>query len=173
MSRGYPSAQGQAEVCVAGLWSKVREQLEWAHHGKLLLEVLLSLGAGQAVRALLKTAATKVPDVWITPLWIFATAIILAVFVYFNSRRTVQKVLQQSSNQSALTVTSGIDAELKALDKMYHRIEPSFSGEIETAIRAQIGRLPTAQNRENFLSKGTHSWVHIRPIRAGLEYNFC
>src|ERR1700737_3369270 len=64
---------------------RAKSQLEWLQHGDLLFRLLSSLGVGQAVKVYLMKY-TRIDHAWITPIWLLASAAVVAVLVFVVPR---------------------------------------------------------------------------------------
>jgi hypothetical protein len=83
----------------------VKKSAEWLEHGKTIVEILISLGAGKVMQAML-VQMTKLPAMWITPLWLFAAAGIMSILMLVgNKRRTIPS--SQSAAQTANALVAG------------------------------------------------------------------
>lgn len=138
---------------MASVFGKIREQLEWVHHGRLLFEILLSLGLGQALRVWLKTMWNSQ---WITPIWLLATAgmLLLMMWVWDHKKKVVQQAVSTQiavANAGAPTSPIDIDAFFRTTYNSPHQVEA------EQNVRAMIASRPAADRDEftvKFIARG-------------------
>jgi hypothetical protein len=53
-----------AEVWAMDFWERIKRSLDWLERIKTLVEILLSLGLGAALKALLATRIPSIPSIW-------------------------------------------------------------------------------------------------------------
>lgn len=83
-----------------GKFEKAKATLEWLEHGRFIVDVLIGLGGGTLMRALLLTL-THIAPVWITPLWLLTAASIMALSVIIGNKIfPSRKYLQQTNPQN-------------------------------------------------------------------------
>jgi|GEM_PF-5052667 len=98
-----------------GFFGRIKGMVEWLEHGCFIVWVLLSLGAGKAVKAMLNVF-TRIPPDWITPIWIFSSALVLWALLALGKRlhkRSEQK--QTAQLQGAVTPS----AQFLKVDEFY------------------------------------------------------
>ena len=64
---------------------RAKSQFEWLQHGDLVLRILGALGVGTFFRAILMTY-THLNPIWITPIWLFMSAILIALSIWLIPR---------------------------------------------------------------------------------------
>ncbi|HEV8232903.1 MAG TPA: hypothetical protein VGQ75_11195 [Thermoanaerobaculia bacterium] len=64
---------------------KAEGVLDWLARGQALVALLAALGVGRGVKAALDTFAS-IPPIWVTPLWLLASAGALAIFLFLINR---------------------------------------------------------------------------------------
>lgn|SRR5215469_2275291 len=79
-------------------WEKVRSWAEWLDPGKTLFDILVALGVGKVLAAVL-TQFTKIPAIWITPIRLLVSAgLFWLLLKLFKSKITQpQSVIQDAS----------------------------------------------------------------------------
>jgi len=95
-----------------GKFDKTKSTLEWLEHGRFVLDILIGLGGGTIVRALLLTL-THINRVWITPIWLLSAALVIGLSVlignkFFPSRRYLQQINVQNPTDSLIPAASTI-----------------------------------------------------------------
>jgi hypothetical protein len=80
---------------------KTKYTLDWLQHGYLLVQILAAFGVGKAVNAILGSY-TKIPSVWITPIWLLVSAATVALFVVIGNK--LSRGAGQSSSAPQLSV---------------------------------------------------------------------
>lgn len=92
-------------------FEKTKAVLEWLEHGRFVVEVLVGLGGGTATRALLLTR-TRIPSVWVTPIWLFIAAILTTLAVFWGNKlfplRTVQVTTQDPNPVAVIPAASSL-----------------------------------------------------------------
>ncbi len=79
----------------------IKSALEWLEHGKTLFDLVVAIGGGAIVRALLHEF-TQIPKIWITPIWLLSSA----AFFWALWKMLGHGVASQSTIQSTLTSTA-------------------------------------------------------------------
>lgn len=155
-----------------GKFDKTKTTLEWLEHGRFIADVLIGLGGGTLMRAILLTL-THIPSVWITPLWLLTAALVMALSVLignklFPSRRYLQQTNVQNPTDSLIPATSTVvpgvlgptfDAKTFFRTAYYS----SVTAEVEKNIRL-VAEQNEPTNREGFLVRfigvGLVSYLH-------------
>jgi hypothetical protein len=128
---------------------KARGFAEWLEHGKAVVEVLAALGAGTVVKAMLNEYS-RIPSVWITPIWLLSSAVILGVLMrYFKPRRE----LAQSVAQTGLSVpmVQPPPVNFNAADYFRLSYKSEMTSEVEKNIKI-IANQNQPNDREGFLA---------------------
>ena len=73
------------------LREKVKEFLEWLEHAYFVGFILIALGAGRAVNALLITF-TGMPELWRTPIWLLSAGLVMTCLVALGNHFRRQRV---------------------------------------------------------------------------------
>jgi len=132
------------------LLDKTKRGLDWLQHGYLVFQLLSSGAVGTAVKAIL-VGYTHVPPVWITPLELLASALMMALLVFVGNRlrrREGQPATLPQHAGSLVTTPANFDATLFFRGAYYSPLQP----EIETNVRAAAAQNePT--DREAFYTK--------------------
>lgn len=131
---------------------KTKSVLEWFQHGYLLVQLLGSGFVGKTVQALLMTY-THLSSAWITPLWLLASASMMALLVFIGNRlskRSGQGMILSQTEQARYLVASpsAFDADSFFLRSYYSPLQP----EIETNVRAAAAK-NQPNDREGFYVK--------------------
>jgi hypothetical protein len=72
------------------MWKKIRRVLEFVGHVKLVIELLLALGFGTALRAIMQG---HVSTAWLTPIWLFFTAFVFWLLSILSQKiRNFQRI---------------------------------------------------------------------------------
>ena len=119
------------------LLGKTKRALDWLQHGYLLVQIGGAVGVGKALQAVLVTY-THISPVWITPLWLLASAAILALLIYVGNK-IKQIPVQEKGSQSLIGVPIAGAAQV---ERYYNRIDHGFAGEVENAIRVTAAPVP-------------------------------
>jgi hypothetical protein len=144
---------------MANFFGKIREQLEWLHHGRLVVEVLLALGLGKSFGVWLKIMWNSP---WVTPIWLLLSAGIMAMLVWASGRK--KKVIQQAT--SAQIVATAAPASPIDVDEFFRTTYNSpHQLETEQNVRAMIQSRPEAERGEfivKFLARGIVEYTYDR-----------
>jgi hypothetical protein len=89
-------------VCAMAIAEKFKKFAELLEHGKTAVDILLSLGVGKALQALL-LQVTKIPPIWVTRIWWFAAAGTMALLMFTGKKRrpSAQSAVQSGSSPLA------------------------------------------------------------------------
>jgi hypothetical protein len=129
---------------------RVKTGMEWLEHGKTVVEILIALGGGAGVHAALNQW-TKLPSVWIHPIWLLASAFFLWLIMKIWPKVAY---VQQQSGQLV-----GGDVSLAQVDHVFNSIDHRITGDVEANIRMQIQKLPVGEQRETFLVRGATALI--------------
>ncbi|HEY6767213.1 MAG TPA: hypothetical protein VI386_20825 [Candidatus Sulfotelmatobacter sp.] len=138
---------------------KIKSAFEWLEHGKTLVELVLALGGGATVRALLHQF-TKIPGIWITPIWLLSSA----VFLWLLLKALGHASRTQSTAQSTATSTALVSAAtFDATEHFKHSYVSTFTAEVEKNIRIAANQ-NQPNDREGFFARfiglGLVSYMH-------------
>jgi hypothetical protein len=134
------------------LAEKTKYFLDWMQHGYLIVQVLISIGLGKALKAILVTY-THMPPVWITPLWLLASALMMALLVFIGNQLRKRQgqggsLTQTERAVSLVASTANLDATVFFRQSYYSPLQ----SEVEANIRAAaIQNQPN--DRESFYIK--------------------
>jgi len=81
----YFALRDAVEVYPMAFWEKTKRWLDWLQHGYMLVQILGSGAVATGLKAMLLTY-THIPPIWITPIWLGASAVVFALFVYVGNR---------------------------------------------------------------------------------------
>jgi hypothetical protein len=70
------------------LWERIKWVVDWTGRIWTLVQLLIAIGGGATVKALL---SAHVPQIWLTPIWLFSSATILAAMAW-----VIPRVLRRS-----------------------------------------------------------------------------
>jgi hypothetical protein len=141
-----------------GKFEKTKTALEWLEHGRFIVEILIGLGVGSAMRAIL-LSLTHIPIVWITPLWLLTAALITALSVLIGNKVLPRRYLQQATVQNPTdslipatsTVVPGVlSPTFDAKEFFRTAYYSSVTAEVEKNIRLAAEQ-NDPNNREGFL----------------------
>src|SRR5439155_26021747 len=59
-------------------WETIKRGMEWLEHVRTLVQILLALGLGDALKVLLATHIPSMPNIWLTPIWLISSGLLLA-----------------------------------------------------------------------------------------------
>jgi hypothetical protein len=139
------------------IMKKLKNLAEWLEHGKTVVEILVSLGAGKAVQALLVQFA-KIPPIWETPISLLTAAGVMALLVSIGNKYW-RKPSPQSTLQSASNVlVKATTTNLVATEFFRVSYNSSLQSEIENNFRAAA-----IQNQPN-----DHEGFLLRLMATGL-----
>lgn len=94
-----------------GVVEKFKNALDWFGRGQLVIQILVALGLGTGVRAILRMVTAFNP-LWITPTWLLSSAVFLALAMFSWNRISKRLPAQHNTSattlvqQSAITLTS-------------------------------------------------------------------
>jgi hypothetical protein len=128
---------------------KLSKSMEWLEHGKTFVDILFALGLGKAVNAGLRQW-TRIPSDWVTPIWLFVSALCLWLLMKYWPR----KPKAQQDNQSLAINSSDPLSELtpKVVDDAYHVFHPDLTGQTEGIIRHRAQQIAEqGHDKESFL----------------------
>jgi hypothetical protein len=126
---------------------RTKRGLDWLQHGYLLVQIGGSIGVGKAIQAALVTY-THIPPIWVTPLWLLASAVMMTLLIYLGNK--IGAPIQGKGSQSQALVGAPTTAAVQ-VEKYFNRIDPTFSGEVEAAVRQAAVQAP---DRETYLIRG-------------------
>jgi hypothetical protein len=176
---------------------RVKHKLDWLSHGYLLVQILGSGTAGTLVRGVLITY-THLSPVWIMPIWLGASALVLAGMIFVGKRVTAphdspspQVGLQPPSSSSlqpgvpALSFLLGQEPQITFNAKQYfaQAYYSPLTVEFERNFKI-IAERDYPNDRENFYAKfigvGVAAYMHDvtfftiykSQVRALEELNF-
>jgi len=120
---------------------KLKELAEWIGHGKTVVDIIIALGGGKGVQAAL-IQFTKIPPIWITPIWLFSSAVILWVLLRFfgSKQEQIQSAVQSGGFNLGAQSPVNFDAPL-FFRTAYHS---NWTRDVENRIR-----LAAHQNEPN------------------------
>jgi hypothetical protein len=96
------------------LSGKIKGFLDWVQRGYLLVQILTALGAGKLIEAVLRTQ-TKLSSVWIAPISLLSSAIVLALLVVFVNAHLIVDKLDKLNADAKNSLDRALD-DLKTLD---------------------------------------------------------
>ncbi len=138
---------------------KVKRFAEWLEHGKTVVEIIAALGGGKVFVAVL-TLFTKIPPIWMTPIWLLSSAAILWILLKLLKPKPAQL---QSTVQSGSIIPKQPAVDFDATEYFRTAYYSPLTAEVEKNIR-----LAATQNqpndREGFFAKvigvGLISYLH-------------
>ena len=133
-------------------FEKAHRSFEWLEHGKTVVEILFALGSGRVLDAALATW-THVPQVWRAPIWLSFAAGVLALLVKFLPRKSALVIQSEDQSAESKGLLIPQNSPIAAVDKFYNRFDPTFSAEVEQALRQTAATVP-AHERERYLYRG-------------------
>jgi hypothetical protein len=141
---------------------RIKDTLDWLQRGVALWQILVALGLGESVNAILR-GATHLPSSVITPIWLFVSAAILWILPRIVSRRA-QPQPQGVSSGAALQVGQvGLDTRveqfIKGGEEIYKKNTGAMVQEVESLIQRVMASFNNSKDRDGFL---------IRFISGGL-----
>lgn len=102
-----------------GIPDKFRQGIDWLQRGHFLYVLLIALGGGTVVRAILATL-TSIPHIWITPIWLTCAGLLLWLLSTFGKKVKLKQELQGASPGSQLASRSPLPpVEGFSLDKFF------------------------------------------------------
>lgn len=131
---------------------KFKSAMEWVEHGKTIVEIVIALGGGTVVRAAL-TEFTKIPPIWITPIWLFSAGGFFWLLVAFFRKRLVFPAPR--TEQSTAMTKAAEDLNVQYTNNQFAAIDARFRDDIEKAVREQISRVPAGEARETYVVRIT------------------
>lgn len=137
---------------MADAYSPFKKIADFFSNAKTIYECLLALGAGRAVKAVL-TSLTKIPDQWITPIWLVSAALFLWIISFFVERLSKKPdadgatQIQEAQKASSLAET-GNSAEIDAFWKGY---DNNLLVAVEERIKTMADQCQTGAEKERFL----------------------
>ena len=133
-----------------GKLSRLGAVLDWLQRGQVLWALLVALGMGKVLDALLRTF-TSIPDIWRSPIWLLGAALILLGIVKLLGRVAGRSVLQKQTSVGQDIVTPGLSSPQFDPEKFFQlAYNSSLQGETEENFRSILARYKTPQERENF-----------------------
>jgi hypothetical protein len=127
-----------------GAVEKLKDIIDWLRRGYFIVELFLALGFGTAMRAVF-TAFTHIPSIWITPIWLAATAAALAIIIFVGEKMAFRR----------FTSSSPLRKDVVRL------------GEDLFAFLREIG--PEPENPRNHYRSAEDVWKRIRDGRTPYE----
>lgn len=125
---------------------RAKSQLEWLQHGDLIIRILGSFGIGTALRAYLKTY-TKMDASWITPIWLIATTVLVAVLMFAIPRWPKKKESTGSPQDIVVKRESG------DVEEFYRTYDNVILLECETNVKKESVKYKSGDDREKFLTR--------------------
>ncbi len=119
---------------------------------------MIALGFGKIVQALLLTA-TKIPPIWVTPIWLLSAAGSMALLVSVGNKWW-RRPIQEKGSQSLVGPVVVNPAAL--VDKYYHRINPTFTAEVEAALRQSAAQVPASERETHLFHALTVSFIYTQ-----------
>lgn len=121
---------------------------EWLEHGKTVVEIIVALGGGTAIRGMLHDF-TRIPPEWITPIWLLSSGAILWGLTYFFKRK--QPTAQPIAQAATLTVVQPPPVNFDANGYFRLSYKSEMTAEVEKNIRP-IATYNRPNDKEGFLA---------------------
>lgn len=143
------------------LMKKFAEVLDWLMRAHFVVILLISLGAGTVVKAVL-TLFTGIPALWITPLWLFSAAAIMIVLslLWRRFHLTLQNAQGPATTSSALAI-NGRDFSIQGFLAKAYRSD--LQAEMESRISVWVNDI-SAKDRNvvftEFVASGLIAYFH-------------
>jgi hypothetical protein len=136
-----------------GSFGKLKETLEWVEHGRTLVEgcllIISALGGGTLIRAWLLQKA-HFDTVWITPIWLLSTALILFVTLKIWGRKS--KNQQQLPASLVPQSNSSAEPQIDPDEIFAASYNSTLLPEVQSRIKAMIDSRPRPE-RDAFVIK--------------------
>lgn len=148
---------------MADFIKKAKEFFDWMEHGRLVVDILVGLGAGTVVRGAL-VVLTHLNSVWVTPLWLFVAAgVTFAMSRIKFSRKTGQPPSTVQTSAPGILPASPQPVNFDAVTFFRQAYTSALTGEAEKNFRL-AAQQNQPNDREGFLLKimgiGLVAWVH-------------
>jgi hypothetical protein len=129
-----------------GFVENIKKTVEWVEHGRTIVEIVLALGGGTLLKAAL-IQFTRLPSIWITPIWMLSSGLILLILIKIWPR---DNTTNPATNQ---IVASAIKPPVPSLINPSEFFRTSYTGQVQTEVemnvRAMVQGQPQ-QEREEF-----------------------
>src|SRR5665213_1798581 len=126
--------------------------IEFFGDTKTIIEFLTSIGAGKAVEAMLRTL-TKLPPEWITPIWLFATALFLwaisAIVAKITKKPHEDEKTKIQENQTQVSLTETTTS--LEIDTFWRSYDNALLVGVEATVREMSDRCQAGAERERYL----------------------
>jgi hypothetical protein len=127
-------------------WSRVDHFFKWAEHGYFAFQILVSLGVGKLVGAILRIH-TQIPEAYITPIWWLSAAAAMGALIGVTrlTRSRKPPVIQATT----VTETGGVNLEM--IEKMRREFQGPLIQECEKSIGESAEKIKPDSERVKFL----------------------
>jgi hypothetical protein len=78
-----------------GKTEKLKEWIDWLRRIDFFVGLLVALGAGRAVNAML-ISFTKIPQIWISPIWLLSSGLALAAIIFVAEKMPSHRFIDTS-----------------------------------------------------------------------------
>jgi hypothetical protein len=133
---------------MASILERAKSQLEWLQHGDLIIRILGSFGVGTALKAYLQTY-TKMNPVWITPIWLGATTVVVIVAMYVIPRWPTKK---EGGSPQDIVVRKEPE-QFKDVEEFYRTYDNALLRETEDNVRKESVKFQAGNDRERFITR--------------------
>lgn len=139
---------------------------EWYDIGKTAVELVLALGGGKLVGAVLRQFS-HINSVWITPIWLISAGLIMLVLLrLFGVKRSVQATTQAGARALASQANMPAQVPQFNLDKFFQLSHTSqLTQDTEQAIKTLVAQ-QYPNDREDTLARfiGIGYWGYMHDI---------
>ena len=136
-----------------GFIERATGALDWFGRGQIVYQVLIGLGLGAGLRAVLKMY-THINPLWITPIWLLTAAGVVALLVAGSKRLRKHLIHQGGQNQNIIANPSAADKggiQLQIIESFYRGQEGPLLQEVQDSIREELERRKIGNEREVLL----------------------